>query len=225
MKNRNFTKKHTNSKTINSNNSAKFEVNWPRGPQFTARHTKNRLVCRAVNWEPLLQFASNFVLLLEYCRRFFVCRAVNWEPLRQFTSNFVLLLELIVFTDFSKDVSELAKGSSIYSATYKKSPTVWWIKSHNSGMKIRNFTIKYTDHKTINSNKYAKFEVNCPRGSQFTAWHKKSPKNHFSNFRGGARNFWGISCKKSRFYAKKIIFLPILGGTRAGCALLWIRPC
>ena len=37
------------------------------------------------------------------CRRFFVCCAVNWEPLRQFTSNFVLLLELIVFTDFSKN--------------------------------------------------------------------------------------------------------------------------
>ena len=37
-------------------------------------------------------------------------------------------------------------------------------------------------------------------------------KSYFSNFRGGARNFWGISCEKSRFYAKKIIFLPILGG-------------
>ena len=43
-------------------------------------------------------------------------------------------------------------------------------------------------------------------------------KSYFSNFRGGARNFWGISCEKSRFYAKKIIFLPILGGARAGCA-------
>ena len=30
-------------KTINSNNYAKFEVNWPRGSQFTVRHTKNRL--------------------------------------------------------------------------------------------------------------------------------------------------------------------------------------
>ena len=30
------------------------------------------------------------------CRRFFVCRAVNWEPLDQFTSNFSQLLELIV---------------------------------------------------------------------------------------------------------------------------------
>ena len=30
-------------KTINSNNSAKFEVNWRRGSQFTVRHTKNRL--------------------------------------------------------------------------------------------------------------------------------------------------------------------------------------
>ena len=37
-------------------------------------------------------------------------------------------------------------------------------------------------------------------------------KSYFSNIRGGARNFWGISCEKSRFYAKKIIFLPILGG-------------
>jgi hypothetical protein len=40
--------------------------------------------------------------------------------------------------------------------------------SHNSGIKYLNFTKKYTDHKTINSNNYAKFEVNWPRGSQFT---------------------------------------------------------
>ena len=46
--------------------------------------------------------------------------------------------------------------------------------SHNSWMKNRNFTKKYTDHKTINSNNYAKFEVNWPRGSQFTAWHMKN---------------------------------------------------
>jgi hypothetical protein len=30
---------------------------------------------------------------------------------------------------------------------------------------------------------------------------------------GGRReNFWGISCEKSRFYAKKIIFFPIAKG-------------
>ena len=41
---------------------------------------------------------------------------------------------------------------------------------------------------------------------------------------GGRReNVWGISCKKSRFYAKKIIFFPILGGG-AGCTFPWIRP-
>ena len=35
---------------------------------------------------------------------------------------------------------------------------------------------------------------------------------------GGRReNFWGISCEKSRFYAKKILFFPILGEARAGC--------
>ena len=64
MKSLNFTKKYTTTymltlsnqlpvtgvityknvgKTINSNNCAKFEVNWPRGSQFTVRHTKNRL--------------------------------------------------------------------------------------------------------------------------------------------------------------------------------------
>ena len=32
-------------------------------------------------------------------------------------------------------------------------------------MKIRNFTIKYTDRKTINSNNFVKFEVNWRRGS------------------------------------------------------------
>jgi hypothetical protein len=33
---------------------------------------------------------------------------------------------------------------------------------------------------------------------------------------GGRReNIWGISCEKSRFYAKKIIFFPILVGARA----------
>jgi hypothetical protein len=40
-------------------------------------------------------------------------------------------------------------------------------------------------------------------------------KSYFSNFRGGARNFWGISCEKSRFYAKKNhIFSNFRGGAR-----------
>jgi hypothetical protein len=34
--NLNFTKKYTDRKTINSNNCAKFEVNWPWDSQFTA---------------------------------------------------------------------------------------------------------------------------------------------------------------------------------------------
>ena len=55
--------------------------------------------------------------------------------------------------------------------------------------------------------------------------HDFTPKNHiFSNCGGRRENLWGISCEKSRFYAKKIIFFPILGGARAGCAPLWIRP-
>ena len=41
---------------------------------------------------------------------------------------------------------------------------------------------------------------------------------------GGRRtNCWGISCEKSRFYAKKILFLPILGGGGGGVPGAWIR--
>jgi hypothetical protein len=40
--------------------------------------------------------------------------------------------------------------------------------------------------------------------------HDFTPKNHiFLNCGGRRENFWGISCEKSRFYAKKIIFYPI----------------
>ena len=49
--------------------------------------------------------------------------------------------------------------------------------------------------------------------------HDFTPKNHILSNCGGRREtFWGISCEKSRFYAKKIIFFSILGGERAGCA-------
>ena len=48
--------------------------------------------------------------------------------------------------------------------------------------------------------------------------HDFTPKNHiFSNCGGRCEHFWGISCEKSRFYAKKIIFFPILGGGRPWC--------
>ena len=41
--------------------------------------------------------------------------------------------------------------------------------------------------------------------------HDFTPKNHiFSNCGGRREIVWGISCEKSRFYAKKIIFFPIL---------------
>ena len=44
-------------------------------------------------------------------------------------------------------------------------------------------------------------------------------KSHLSNFRGAREIFWGISCEKSRFYAKKNhIFSNFRGGgARAGC--------
>jgi hypothetical protein len=43
-------------------------------------------------------------------------------------------------------------------------------------------------------------------------------KSYFSNFRGGTQNFWGISCEKSRFYAKKKhIFSNFRGGVHRVC--------
>jgi hypothetical protein len=55
--------------------------------------------------------------------------------------------------------------------------------------------------------------------------HYSTPKNHsFYNYGGRREKCWGISCKKSRFYAKKTYFFPILGGARAGCAPPCIRP-
>ena len=51
--------------------------------------------------------------------------------------------------------------------------------------------------------------------------HYFTQKNHsFYNYGGRREKFWGISCEKSRFYAKKTYFFPILGGARAGCAPL-----
>jgi hypothetical protein len=45
--------------------------------------------------------------------------------------------------------------------------------------------------------------------------HDFMPKNHiFSNCGGRRENIWGISCEKSRFYAKKITFFSILGEVR-----------
>jgi hypothetical protein len=75
---------------------------------------------------------------------------------------------------------------------YSEISTIWWIKSHNSGMKFWNFTKKYTDHKTINSNNYAKFAVNWPRGSQFTARHTKN------RLRSNLRTPWSIHFKFNR---------------------------
>ena len=40
--------------------------------------------------------------------------------------------------------------------------------------------------------------------------HDCTPKNHiFSNCGGRRENIWGISCEKSRFYAKKLYFFKL----------------
>ena len=43
--------------------------------------------------------------------------------------------------------------------------------------------------------------------------------------RGGRHeHFWGILCEKSRFYAKKSYFFPILGGGAPGAPPPWAAP-
>jgi hypothetical protein len=47
--------------------------------------------------------------------------------------------------------------------------------------------------------------------------HDFTPKNHIFSHCGGRReNFWGISCEKSRFYAKKSYFFQFQGGRAPG---------
>jgi hypothetical protein len=51
--------------------------------------------------------------------------------------------------------------------------------------------------------------------------HEFTPKNHIFPILGGAREIFGVfHVKNHDFTPKKIIFLPILGGARAGCAPL-----
>jgi hypothetical protein len=156
MKNWNFTRKYTDHKTINSNNYVKFEVNWQRGSQFTARHRKNCLKKIALKSRTIWWIKSHN----------------SGMKIRNFTIKYT---DRKTINSNKSDIwSELAKGFSIYNVTYEKSSTIWWIKSHNSGMKNWYFTKKYTDRRTINSNNCAKFEVNWSRGSQFTARHTKN---------------------------------------------------
>ena len=58
------------------------------------------------------------------------------------------------------------------------------------------------------------------RGRRENCWGISCEKSDFSNFRGGGgREIFGVfHVKNHDFTPKKIIFLPILEGARAGCA-------
>jgi hypothetical protein len=72
-------------KNFNFTNSCTINMNWNIYTIFIQLKTTffEKSVSRVVGL-----YSSN-------CRQFFVCRAVNWELLGQFTSNFAQLLELI----------------------------------------------------------------------------------------------------------------------------------
>jgi hypothetical protein len=50
-------------------------------------------------------------------------------------------------------------------------------------------------------------------------------KSYFFRLRREVRTFLGYFVWKITILRQKIIFFPILGGARAGCASPWIRPC
>jgi hypothetical protein len=56
--------------------------------------------------------------------------------------------------------------------------------------------------------------------------HDFTTTNNIFPILGEAREIFGVfHVKNHDFTPKKIIFFPILGGARAGCAPPWIRPC
>jgi hypothetical protein len=57
-----------------------------------------------------------------------------------------------------------------------------------------------------------KLEKNMIFWRKIVIFHTKHPIIFFSNCGGRHEHFWGVSCEKSRFYAKKSYFFPILGG-------------
>ena len=93
-------------------------------------------------------------------------------------------------------------------------PSIWALSGYNTDNQIEN-------HSTCQAPCTLKPSSGADAGFQVRGGHLKK----IAPSRGRREHFWGISCEKSRFYAKKIIFFPILGGARAGCAPLWIRPC
>ena len=112
-------------------------------------------------------------------------------------------------------LSEIVKiDKKIYIRLYKSKSLLfslkWTIAGADPGFQVRGAHLKKLRRAEGGAKFFGVFYV---KNHDFTP-----KKSYFSNFRGGARNFWGISCEKSRFYAKKIIFFPILGWARAGCA-------
>ena len=49
-------------------------------------------------------------------------------------------------------------------------------------------------------------------------------KSYFIHIAEGSANFFGVFRVKNHDFTQKIMFFPILGGARAGCASPWIRP-
>jgi hypothetical protein len=72
-------------------------VNWEPLGQFTTIRLSIPITMQSLKWigHGVLNLQRDILYNLMN-RRFFVCRAVIWEPLGQFTSNFAQLLELIV---------------------------------------------------------------------------------------------------------------------------------
>jgi hypothetical protein len=107
----------------------------------------------------------------------------------------------------------------IYCIIFYKSFCFWWWN--------RNEKQKYNTDINICTNKSGPF-IHETEHARYIPWAdpgfqvRRGALKKIAQSGGRHEHFWGISCEKSRFYPKKIIFFPILGGGRPPPP--WIRP-
>ena len=111
------------------------------------------------------------------------------------------------------------------------------IIGYNASLLFRNLqkrSLKCKERGTLQTCFFIMVSRSGFRYHELTVWHppiKRASQGRIQDFKLGGdalkkiapsggrhEHFWGISCEKSRFYAKKSYFFPILGGARAGCA-------
>ena len=106
-----------------------------------------------------------------------------------------LLIETLLFGDDSLSEAQIFKSMQLYIKHTKR------FQGRIQDFKLGGAHLKKLHRAEGGAKMFGVFRV---KNHDFT------PKNHiFSNCQGRRENFWGISCEKSRFYAKKSYFFQL----------------